>query len=271
MNAIYQVTLDYNDVKVLKQIGTFGKKTTAKTNISKLNVITFIVYEEYFDVFATDSYVFSLVRFATQRERKTIMYVEDPERIAVREEQPITPLVFSVDLYRFNELVNSYLKTYTKATADKNTVIKFHGNLLIEEVKNFTHVDDMTMAVNNSYSESVKGYERNKDMLYSIYKEFLSDSKNAHLPGNNNSIRHKLYNHNYIANAMKLFNLNKDSDVVDLSGYDGKYGHALYMDKVSWSEDNVTWKKIWLMPMNENHYRSEDKSKYSEYKIEGDN
>ena len=266
MNAIYQVTLDYNDVKVLKSIATFGKKTTAKTNIGKLNTINFIVYENYFDVFATDSYALSLVRFSTERERKTIMYVDDPVTIARREDSPIEPLVFSAGLYEFNQVINDYLKTYNKATADNNTVIKFVGNLIVED--RYTCLDSMNIAVNNSYSQSINVYPRNIKNHYEVYKSFLLDSKNAHNPDNDNRIYHKAYNPKLVEKCMKLLSLNNDTEFVDLTGYDGEYGHAMYMDKVSWSDDNVTWKKIWLMPVNRDRYRAEDKSRYPEYKMD---
>lgn len=274
MNAIYRVTPDYNDVKVLKQIATFGKKTTAKTNISKLNVITFVVYEEYFDVFATDSYALALVRFSTERERKTIMFVEDPKLIAVKEEEPIAPLVFSVSLYEFNKVINDYLKTYNKAQADKNTVLHFMGNFMVQNQDNYTHsprtyayVDSMSLKVNNSYSDKVYGYPRNLDGHFNVYKSFLSDSKNSHNPDNDNKIKHSAYNPKLLEKCIKLLSFNNDTEFADFTGYDGEYGHALYMDKVAWSDDNVTWKKIWLMPINRDHYRSEDKSKYGEYTI----
>ena len=67
------IAVDYNDIKLLKQLTTHAEKTTKTSNTSPRNVMNLVIRPDETIAWTTDSYRVGAVKLSTEGKRKTII------------------------------------------------------------------------------------------------------------------------------------------------------------------------------------------------------
>ena len=272
------IAVDYNDIKLLKQLTTHAEKTTKTSHTNSRNVMNLVIRPDETIAWTTDSYRVGAVKLSTEGKRKTIMYynaVNKPQNATTTvnnihegsDTKDFEVICASMNTYDFKKVLDWTLKTFSKTQVDGHTYMRIFGNhellgayqlgYLICEQLVYT-ADKFGLWVKDGYQENYAQVKADKtkqsvDLLLGGVMDLFKDL-DTHTP---TPIEEMLYRPQYFEDAMKLMRYNNGNaplhtDKVRIEKGEGFYNSCAVISKdTTESNDNSIWRRTAIMPIRE--------------------
>ena len=253
-----RVPITLADLKLLKNMTTLAssKKTFHSTN--KLNKIFFIVQQNVWYAWTTDSYVLGITEFVRNESVMAQYQKNDPQPLL----KYVDRVYASVDVQEFNTDVAEINKHYNKQQLDGHMYLRLEGNtqqprVIKDEVTGAEYpmpdgkeitIDWVSIEIDGAgvftMLNKVDGLEQSKN----IFRNFWSDAQGSIGPDKRRPITHMQYSPVHLKRVMTFLTFNKDDHFTYMYNYDGNFSDALLFQKTCCGTDNATAKHVWIMP-----------------------
>ena len=258
-----RVPITLADLKLLKNMTTLAssKKTFHSTN--KLNKLFFVVQQNVWYAWTTDSYVLGITEFCRAGREQSIMVQykkNDPKFFNAY----VDRVYASVDVEEFNTDVAEINKHYKKEQLDGHMYLRLEGHTQILQPRVITDeitgakypmpdgkeitTDWVSIEIDNAgvftMLNKVDGIEGARD----IFRNFWSDARGSIGPDKRRPITHIQYSPTHLKKVMTFLTFNKDDHFTYMYNYDGNFADAVLFQKTCSGTDNATNKHAWIMP-----------------------
>jgi hypothetical protein len=258
-----RVPITLADLKLLKNMTTLAssKKTFHSTN--KLNKLFFVVQQNVWYAWTTDSYVLGITEFCRAGREQSIMVQykkNDPKFFNAY----VDRVYASVDVEDFNTDVADINKHYKKEQLDGHMYLRLEGHTQILQPRVITDeitgakypmpdgkeitTDWVSIEIDNAgvftMLNKVDGIEGARD----IFRNFWSDARGSLGPDKRRPITHIQYSPTHLKKVMTFLTFNKDDHFTYMYNYDGNFADAVLFQKTCSGTDNATNKYAWIMP-----------------------
>ena len=255
-----RVPITLADLKLLKNMTTLAssKKTFHSTN--KLNKIFFIVQQNVWYAWTTDSYVLGITEFVRNESVMAQYQKNDPQPLLKYGDR----VYASVDVQEFNTDVAEINKHYNKEQLDGHMYLRLEGNTQVlqprvikDEVTGAEYpmpdgkeitIDWVSIEIDGAgvftMLNKVDGLEQSRD----IFRNFWSDARGSIGPDKRRPITHIQYSPVHLKRVMTFLTFNKDDHFTYMYNYDGNFSDAVLFQKTCSGTDNATAKHVWIMP-----------------------
>ena len=255
-----RVPITLADLKLLKNMTTLAssKKTFHSTN--KLNKIFFIVQQNVWYAWTTDSYVLGITEFVRNESVMAQYQKNDPQPLL----KYVDRVYASVDVQEFNTDVAEINKHYNKEQLDGHMYLRLEGNTQVlqprvikDEVTGAEYpmpdgkeitIDWVSIEIDGAgvftMLNKVDGLEQSRD----IFRNFWSDARGSIGPDKRRPITHIQYSPVHLKRVMTFLTFNKDDHFTYMYNYDGNFSDAVLFQKTCSGTDNATAKHVWIMP-----------------------
>ena len=260
-----RVPITLADLKLLKNMTTLAssKKTFHSTN--KLNKLLFVVQQNVWYAWTTDSYVLGITEFCRAGRKQSIMVQykkNDPKFFNAY----VDRVYASVDVQEFVNDVADINKHYKKEQLDGHMCLMFEGHTKILQPRVITDeitgakypmpdgkeitTDWVSIEIDNAgvftMLNKVDGIEGARD----IFRNFWSDARGSIGPDKRRPITHIQYSPTHLKKVMTFLTFNKDDHFTYMYNYDGNFADAVLFQKTCSGSDNATNKHAWIMPQH---------------------
>lgn len=255
-----KVPITLADLKLLKNMTTLAssKKTFHSTN--KLNKLFFVVQQNVWYAWTTDSYVLGITEFVRNDSVMAQYQKNDPQPLL----KYVDRVYASVDVEEFNLDVADINKYYKKEQLDGHMYLRLEGNTQILQPRVITDeitgakfpmpdgkeitTDYVSIAIDDAgvftMLNKVDGIENARD----IFRNFWSDARGSIGPDKRRPITHIQYSPTHLKKVMTFLTFNKDDHFTYMYNYDGNFADAVLFQKTCSGTDNATNKHAWIMP-----------------------
>jgi len=255
-----RVPITLADLKLLKNMTTLAssKKTFHSTN--KLNRLYFVVQQNVWYAWTTDSYVLGITEFCKDDSVMAQYQKNDPQPLL----KYVDRVYASVDVQEFNTDVVEINKHYNKEQLDGHMYLRLEGHTQILQPRVITDeitgakypmpdgkeitTDWVSIEIDNAgvftMLNKVDGIEGARD----IFRNFWSDARGSIGPDKRRPITHIQYSPVHLKKVMTYLTFNKDDHFTYMYNYDGNYADAVLFQKTCSGTDNATNKHAWIMP-----------------------
>lgn len=255
-----RVPITLADLKLLKNMTTLAssKKTFHSTN--KLNKLFFVVQQNVWYAWTTDSYVLGITEFVRNDSVMAQYQKNDPQPLL----KYVDRVYASVDVEEFNTDVAEINKHYKKEQLDGHMYLRLEGHTQILQPRVITDeitgakypmpdgkeitTDWVSIEIDNAgvftMLNKVDGIENARD----IFRNFWSDARGSIGPDKRRPITHIQYSPTHLKKVMTFLTFNKDDHFTYMYNYDGNFADAVLFQKTCSGTDNATNKHAWIMP-----------------------
>jgi hypothetical protein len=258
-----RVPITLADLKLLKNMTTLAssKKTFHSTN--KLNKLFFVVQQNVWYAWTTDSYVLGITEFCRAGREQSIMVQykkNDPKFFNAY----VDRVYASVGVEEFNTDVADINKHYKKEQLDGHMYLRLEGHTQILQPRVITDeitgakypmpdgkeitTDWVSIEIDNAgvftMLNKVDGIEGARD----IFRNFWSDARDSLGPDKRRPITHIQYSPTHLKKVMTFLTFNKDDHFTYMYNYDGNFADAVLFQKTCSGTDSASNKYAWIMP-----------------------
>lgn len=254
-----RVPITLADLKLLKNMTTLASsKKTFHSN--KLSRIFFVVQQNVWFAWTTDSYVFGITEFCRNESVMAQYQKNDPQPLL----KYVDRVYASVDVQEFNTDVAEINKHYNKQQLDGHMYLRLEGNTQVLQPRVITDeitgtkypmpdgkeitTDWVSIEIDGAgvftMLNNVSGIEQSRDM----FRSFWSDARGSLGPDKRRPITHIQYSPVHLKTVMTFLTFNKDEHFTYMYNYDGNFADAVLFQKTCSGTDNATNKHVWIMP-----------------------
>ena len=255
-----RVPITLADLKLLKNMTTLAssKKTFHSTN--KLNKLFFVVQQNVWYAWTTDSYVLGITEFCRDDSVMAQYQKNDPQPLL----KYVDRVYASVDVEEFNLDVADINKYYKKEQLDGHMYLRLEGNTQILQPRVITDeitgakypmpdgkeitTDYVSIAIDDAGVFTMLNKVDNIEGARDIFRNFWSDARGSIGPDKRRPITHIQYSPVHLKRVMTFLTFNKDDHFTYMYNYDGNYADAVLFQKKCSGTDNATNKHAWIMP-----------------------
>ena len=255
-----RVPITLADLKLLKNMTTLAssKKTFHSTN--KLNKLFFVVQQNVWYAWTTDSYVLGITEFCRDDSVMAQYQKNDPQPLL----KYVDRVYASVDVEEFNLDVADINKYYKKEQLDGHMYLRLEGNTQILQPRVITDeitgakfpmpdgkeitTDYVSIAIDDAGVFTMLNKVDNIEGARDIFRNFWSDARGSIGPDKRRPITHIQYSPVHLKRVMTFLTFNKDDHFTYMYNYDGNYADAVLFQKTCSGTDNATNKHAWIMP-----------------------
>ena len=257
-----RVPITLADLKLLKNMTTLASsKKTFHSN--KLSRIFFVVQQNVWYAWTTDSYVLGITEFCRPGREESIM-------VQYKENDPkffnayVDRVYASVDVKEFNTNVVDISKHYNKEQLDGHMYLRLEGHTQVLQPRVITDeitgaeypmpdgkeitTDWVSIEIDGAGVFTMLNKVDNIASARDMFRNFWSDARNAIGPDKRRPITHIQYSPVHLKRVMTFLTFNKDEHFTYMYNYDGNFADAVLFQKTCSGTDNATAKHVWIMP-----------------------
>jgi len=257
-----RVPITLADLKLLKNMTTLASSKKTYNSINKLSKLFFVVQQNVWYAWTTDSYVLGITEFVRDDSVMAQYQKNDPQPLL----KYVDRVYASVDVEEFNLDVADINKHYKKEQLDGHMYLRLEGNTQILQPRVITDkitgakypipdgkeitTDYVSIAIDDAgvftMLNKVDGIENARD----IFRNFWSDARGSIGPDKRRPITHIQYSPTHLKKVMTFLTFNKDDHFTYMYNYDGNFADAVLFQKTCSGTDNATNKHAWIMPQS---------------------
>lgn len=265
MNIEVSFKVDYNDLKLLKELVTHAKKKNKNGISDRLQCINFVVKRNKWIAWSTDSFRLAMVEFI-QNDSTHIAFSQEELDAKINHMIDVDTgdkllydnVYATVNAHDFKDKVSYLLKTYKNNQLDNHTRITITGvaqqlvhfevgttgshlNVVVDNAEQFSLVNRVDFIDKKAHNDSMRS-------AIGVFDTFYGEVHGSIDPDIRRDIPITTLSPQYLLDAMKLLTINKDTHFSYMYCYDSKFYPAIFFNHTCNGEDNATNKYIWIMP-----------------------